>query len=97
VSDPWTLDDPSGALDLWIELDKPDDNLRNLVTVWLVSFDDPYVGDYDPVNPAAWSAVAAKIPPGVPFPSQCVLVAYRISPSERRITVDFISTMSWPA
>jgi hypothetical protein len=41
-------------------------------------------------------AIAATIPPHAQDPHQCVLVAYRIGPAERRIVVDFISTLSWP-
>ena len=97
MSEPWTLDDPSEALDRWIAAEQPDDDLRRFIIVWLVGFDDPFVGDYDPVNPDAWSAVATKIPPNVEFPDQCVVVAYRIDPAERRIVVDVICNLSWPA
>lgn len=96
MSDPWRLDNPIGALDRWIVDDKPDDDLRRLITVWFLGFDDPYKGDFDPVNPAAWSIVAGTLPPHSRTPERCVLVSYRISPAERRIFVDFISTMSWP-
>ncbi len=64
--------------------------------MWLVSFDDPYVGEPDPENPVAWGAVAMKLPPNVQIPDQCVYVAYRVSAIERRIFIDGISTLPWP-
>ena len=42
---PWQLKDFEESLDHWISLESPDDDLRLVVTAWVLTrFDDPYQG-----------------------------------------------------
>ena len=43
-ADVWALENFEACLDAWIEHERPSDELRILVTAWVLSrFDDPYV------------------------------------------------------
>jgi len=44
-SNPWQLEKFESGLDAWISLETPDDDMRLVVTAWVLTrFDDPYQG-----------------------------------------------------
>ena len=59
----WTLVSFLEGLDLWIAEEQPDDDLRLVVTTWVLSrAEDPYRGDCrrDPVVPNLWAVAIPK-------------------------------------
>lgn len=55
-SNHWLLEEFEACLDAWISLEAPDDDLRLVVTEWVLTrFDDPYQGvRREPGFPNLW-------------------------------------------
>jgi hypothetical protein len=90
----WTLEDFEPRLDQWIEMEKPSDNLRILVTAWVLSrFDDPYAGvrrepDFDNL----WFGPV----PGSLQEGRVVVCSYWIFEASRTVRCDSIATLNLP-
>jgi hypothetical protein len=96
VPDPisWSLVNVESALDRWIEIDEPDDELRNVVLNWLLSrLEDRYQGvRRDPRFPNLWFG---RIPWTLRGDRQAVC-AYRIEERTREIICDNIVMLRLP-
>jgi hypothetical protein len=90
----WILEDFEARLDQWIELDDPDDDLRLLVTAWLLSrLEDPYAGvrrepDFDNL----WFGPG----PGSVQEGRVVVCSYWISEAQRTVRCNSIASLNLP-
>ena len=93
-SNPWRLDKFESGLDAWISLESPDDDIRLLVTAWVLTrFDDPYQGvRREPGFPNLWfGAIPSSVQAG-----QIVVCSYWIYDRERRVRCNNFATLNLP-
>ena len=90
----WVLEDFEARLDQWIEVESPADNLRILVTAWVLSrFDDPYAGVHrEPDFGNLWFGPV----PGSVHEGRVVVCSYWIYEAERTVRCDSIATLNLP-
>ncbi len=90
----WSLVNVESALDRWIDVDDPDDDLRNTVLNWLLSrIEDPYQGvRRDPRFANLWFG---RIPWTLRGDRQAVC-AYRIEERSREVICDSIAMLRLP-
>jgi len=91
----WALERFGDCLDRWIERDNPPQDVRLVVTNWVLSrFDDPYQGvrretDFDNL----WYGT---VPSSRHGDEQAVLCSYWISEREHVVVCESIATLSLP-
>jgi len=98
VPDPgpvWRLEGFLERLDIWAELEAPSDNLRILVTSWILTrFDDPYQGvRREPRFANFWFGV---IPRSRDSRGTVVTCAYWIEESRRTVRCDSFVSLNLP-
>jgi hypothetical protein len=92
----WNLSDFDEQLDLWQELAKPSDDVRLLVTAWVLSrIEDPYQGlRREPDgHPQLWFGMA----PGSRRGYGAVYCSCLIFEQTGTVRCNSITTLSWPA
>ncbi len=86
----WRLENFEGSLDRWIDLEKPDDDLRYLVTEWLLSrLDDPYQGVSRAPDSNLWFGQV----PGSEHGPDAVACSYWIREQDKVVRCDSIATL----
>ena len=91
---PWTLENFEECLDRWIDLEKPIDELKLIVTAWVLTrFDDPYVGVR---REAGFDNLWYATVPRTAHEGSIVVCSYWIFDRERRVRSDSIATLSLP-
>jgi hypothetical protein len=97
VPDPniWALENFEVCLDAWIELERPSDDLRFLVTAWVLTrFDDPYVGvRREPSFDNLWFGA---VPGSVHGEGRVVVCSYWVHESQRMVRCDSVATLNLP-
>lgn len=98
MSDPppfWELDRFLDYFDRWAEMEKPDQDLRNIVLGWIFTrFDDPYQGmQRDPTVPNLWFG---RVPGTYDGHGEVVCCSYWIHEATRRVVCDSVATLSMP-
>ena len=91
---PWQLKDFEESLDHWISLESPDDDLRLVVTAWLLTrFDDPYQGvRREPGFANLWFGPI----PGSVQAGRIVVCSYLITDRERLVKCNSFATLRLP-
>jgi hypothetical protein len=95
VPSEWTLERFGECLDQWIERDQPPQDVRLVVTSWVLSrFEDPYLGvrregGFDNL----WYGTVPQSRHGN---AQAVLCSYWISERAHTVTCESIATLSLP-
>lgn len=91
----WRLAGFEFHLDVWIELEKPDQDLINDVLAWLIArADDPYQGvAREPGFDNLWHG---RIP-GTSRAGATVVCSYFIVEREHVVRCNAIATLNWPA
>lgn len=90
----WSLQGFEDHLDIWIQAEEPDQDLRNLVTAWVLSrFEDPYQGvRREPgFDNLWWGQVPLSLHDGT-----VVVCSYMIEEATRTVTCKSIAALSWP-
>ena len=92
---PWQLTGFIDHLDDWIDRDGPTQDLRVIVTDWVISRAvDPYQGaEREPLLPNLWFA---QVPGSYNGPGTIVVCAYVIEEATRTVRCSDISTLRWP-
>ncbi len=92
---PWTLERFGDCLDRWIERDEPAQDLRLVVTDWVLSrFEDPYQGVRRETGfENLWYAT---VPQSRHAGAQAVLCAYWINERDHVVSCESIATLSLP-
>ena len=92
---PWTLENFIEALDIWTESENPSDDLRIVVTAWVMSrADDPYQGVRREASfDNYWYGT---VPRSLHDDDKVVLCSYWIIESEHVVRCDLINTLSYP-
>ena len=90
----WELVDFLRRLDRWAELEQPDDELRRLVTAWILTrFDEPYQGvRREPGFDNLWFGRV----PGSEVGGTVVTCAYWIEEDRKVVRCDSFATLSLP-
>jgi len=91
---PWQLKDFEESLDHWISLESPDDDLRLVVTAWVLTrFDDPYQGvRREPGFANLWFGPI----PGSVQAGRIVVCSYLITDRERLVKCNSFATLRLP-
>lgn len=91
----WRLADFEEALDRWIELEQPNQDLRLTVTGWVFTrTEDPYQGMHrEPELPNLWFGVVPRTAHG---DSQVVACSLWIEEATQTVRCDSFATLSWP-
>ena len=91
---PWQLEDFEESLDHWILLESPDDDLRLVVTAWVLTrFDDPYQGvRREPGFANLWFGPI----PGSVQAGRIVVCSYMITDRERLVKCNSFATLRLP-
>ena len=94
-ADVWALENFEACLDAWIELERPSDELRILVTALVLSrFDDPYVDvRREPSFDNLWFGA---VPGSVHGEGRVVVCSYWIHESQRVVRCGSVATLSLP-
>lgn len=92
---PWKLAGFLDRLDAWVERESPNDDLRLLVTAWVVNrHTDPYHGvRRESGFPNLWSGV---VPDSDDGQGNGVFCSYWIDETARVVKCNGIATLSWP-
>jgi hypothetical protein len=92
----WRLVGFEQRLDAWVDLEHPVDDLRLLVTAWILSrFDDPYAGvRRERGFSNLWFGVIPRSGHGTGLVVTC---SYWIEETTHAVRCDSIATLSWPA
>jgi hypothetical protein len=97
VSEPkvWTLHNFEVCLDAWIELERPSDDLRLLVTSWVLTrFDDSYVGvRREPGFDNLWFGA---VPGSVHDEGRVAVCSYWVHELQRTVRCDSVATLNLP-
>jgi hypothetical protein len=91
----WALENLESCLDAWIELEQPSDDLRILVTAWVLTrFDDPYADvRREPSFDNLWFGAV----PGSVHGQGCVVVcSYWVHEGQRTVRCDSVATLNLP-
>jgi hypothetical protein len=93
-TDAWRLEDFEARLDQWIASEKPADDVRLLVTAWVLSrFDDPYAGvRREPEFENLWFGPV----PGSVREGTVVACSYWIFETRRAVRCNSIATLNLP-
>lgn len=91
----WALTGFLEALDRWIALESPDDDLRLRVTAWVLTrADDPYQGvRREPEFENLW---LGAIPGTIHAPSSVVVCSYWIEESSHLVRCESFATLGMP-
>lgn len=91
----WTLEGFLQRLDAWVELESPSDDLRLLVTAWVMTrYDDPYQGVRRETGfPNLWFGVVPNSDDGS---ERVVVCSYWIEESRRIVRCDNFATLNLP-
>ncbi len=91
----WTLEGFLERLDAWAALESPTDDLRLIVTAWVMTrFDDPYQGvRREPGFDNLWFGTI----PGTAASGTVVVCSYWIEESSRTVRCDNFATLNSPA
>lgn len=94
VPDRWSLEGFEEHLDIWFNQEQPDDDLRLIVTAWVLSrFDDPYQGfRRQPEFDNLWFGPI----PGTQRGDQVVTCAYWIVERDHVVRCDSFATLGLP-
>lgn len=95
MPDRWTLARFGECFDRWVAQDRPSQDLRLVVTDWLLSrFDDPYQGvRREEGFENLWYAT---VPGSLHGDTQAVLCAYWIQERQHTVVCESIATLSLP-
>ena len=97
VGDPkvWTLENFEACLDAWIERERPPDELRILVTAWVLArFDDPYVDvRREPSFDNLWFGAVHG---SVHGEGRVVVCSYWVQERQRTVRCDSVATLNLP-
>jgi hypothetical protein len=93
--EPWKLEGFLLRLDAWAELESPTDDLRLLVTAWIMTrYDDPYQGvRREEGFPNLWFGVVPNSDDGS---GRVVVCSYWIEESSRVVRCDNFGTLNRP-
>jgi hypothetical protein len=93
---PWQLIGFIERLDTWIDVERPADDLRLIVTAWVIGrVDDPYQGvRRERGFPNLWFGTIPNTTHGT---GQVVVCSYWIEETTRSVRCDSIATLDWPA
>lgn len=91
----WELDRFLDCFDRWVDLEKPDQDLRHRVLGWVFTrYDDPYQGMQRQLEaPNLWFG---KIPGTYDGHGEAVCCSYWISETTRTVVCDSIATLPMP-
>lgn len=90
----WTLRDFLEQLDIWVDLEKPEEDLRMQVTLWIMScLDDPYRNARrEPAFPNLWyTTIPRSYRNGT-----VVLCSFEIVETVHEVRCKGFGTLNWP-
>lgn len=92
---PWALEDFIKRLDWWIDSESPPDDLRLIVTAWILTrYDDPFQGvRRESAFPNLWFGAVPDSEDGA---GKVVVCSYWIAESTRTVRCDSFATLSLP-
>lgn len=92
---PWTLEGFLELLDTWIQIESPPDDLRLLVTAWIMTrYDDPYQGVHR--EPSFENLWYGPVPRSANGKGAVVVCSYWIIESTRTVRCNSFATLNLP-